>query len=525
LTQALGAPEPATSNTTSALSEDDVDELLANMDLATFKERYRRLIPYMTFYVANNYLQNQAALGQNYAKEELSSSTVPRKPPQPPLIRLGGIPTRGGNKYRAYTLPNQEKKFIPSVQFDPRNIGGDNDYFTPVKYANKITYVDYSSPSYQLYQTHKVYPDITTPSSQILYKDNRYFAIDRPLQRPLAPMLREQHPFKKPLIGHQSHNNYEQDYGIKRPPSVSYANEDFESPRYVQPLLRQFQQQPVKPSAAAHLHRKPNLNLYDVISGYQAEQLPEIPDNNGNIDDNIKTLVEILNILHNTRQEEFPQPQRPPLLPLPPSPPPRLVNYNGYKPKTYTRPKVITETRFQVTPNPLLITDDPERYKTTDDDAADEVADEVADDEHSDYDVDDVKDKKVEYYVPYVPYVSNEHEQAFRPTPPTEHSYEITEDLSDDISQDERYTLPISTEASSSKGYVAQNEVTDPKPKVPQTSLKYGATRGKPHIDYPAYAVIPETNFTCKDQRYKGFFGDPATRCQVSQPRKWLLFH
>jgi len=493
------------------VSEDDIDELLANMDLTTFKERYRRLIPYMTLFVANNYLQNQAALGQNYA-EELSGS-LPRKPPQPPPIRLGGgIPIRGGNKYRV-NLPNQEKKFIPSMQFDPRNIGGDNDYFTPVKYANKITYVDYSSPSYQLYQTHKTYPEITTPSSQILYKDNRYFAVDRPL-RPLAP-LREQHPFKKPLIAGQSRNNYEQDYGIKRPPSVSYANEDFESLRYVQPLMHQFQQQPVKSSAAAHLHRKPNLNLYDLISGYQAEQLPEILDNNGNINENIKTLVEILNILHHTRQEEFPQPQRPPLLPPPPSPPPRLVNYNSYKPRTYTRPKVITETRFQVTPNPLLITDDPERYKTADD--------HTADDAQSDYDVDDVKDKKVEYYVPYVPYVSNEHEQAFRPTLPTEHSYEITEDLSDDILQDERYTLPISTEASPSKGYVAQNEVTDPKSKVPQTSLKYGATRGKPHIDYPAYAVIPETNFTCKDQRYKGFFGDPATRCQVSTT-KWLKF-
>jgi len=482
--------------------DDDVDELPDNMDLATFKERYRRLIPYMTFYVANNYLQNQGrfAPGQNYAKE-LSGSAL-RKPLPPPLIRLGGIPRRGGNKYRVDPGANQDqKKFVPSVQFDPRNIGGDNDYFAPVKYANKITYVDYPNPSaYQpIYQTRKPYLEITTPPSQILYKDNRYFAVDRPLRPPVP--AREQHPLKKPLIGPQ--NDYERDYGITRLPSgISYANEDFESPRYVQLPVLQFQQQPVKPSVA-QLYRKPN--LYDVISGYQPEQLPELLDNNDNIDDNIKTLVEILNILHNTRQEEFPQPRRPPL----PSPPPRLVNYNNYKPKTYTRPKVITETRFQVTPNPLLITDDPERYKTAD--AANDA---------QDYDVDGVKDKKVEYYDPYVPYVSNEHEQGFEPThpapPPTEHSYEITEDLSDDILQDERYPLPISTETSSSKGHVAQNQLTHPKPKVPQTSLKYGATRGKPHVDYPAYAVIPETNFTCKDQRYKGFFGDPATRCQVS---------
>ncbi|XP_014284231.1 uncharacterized protein [Halyomorpha halys] len=42
-----------------------------------------------------------------------------------------------------------------------------------------------------------------------------------------------------------------------------------------------------------------------------------------------------------------------------------------------------------------------------------------------------------------------------------------------------------------------------------------GSTPGKPGVDYPAYDEIPETHFSCKDQRYKGFFGDPETRCQV----------
>ncbi|KDR14751.1 hypothetical protein L798_11506, partial [Zootermopsis nevadensis] len=38
---------------------------------------------------------------------------------------------------------------------------------------------------------------------------------------------------------------------------------------------------------------------------------------------------------------------------------------------------------------------------------------------------------------------------------------------------------------------------------------------GYPGIDYPTYSTIPETSFTCKNQRYKGFFGDPETSCQV----------
>ncbi|KAL1506788.1 hypothetical protein ABEB36_006086 [Hypothenemus hampei] len=42
-----------------------------------------------------------------------------------------------------------------------------------------------------------------------------------------------------------------------------------------------------------------------------------------------------------------------------------------------------------------------------------------------------------------------------------------------------------------------------------------GGTPGKPGVDYPALSNIPETTFNCKTQRYKGFFGDPDTNCQV----------
>uniref|UniRef100_A0A182NEI3 Chitin-binding type-2 domain-containing protein n=1 Tax=Anopheles dirus TaxID=7168 RepID=A0A182NEI3_9DIPT len=42
-----------------------------------------------------------------------------------------------------------------------------------------------------------------------------------------------------------------------------------------------------------------------------------------------------------------------------------------------------------------------------------------------------------------------------------------------------------------------------------------GPNTGKPGIDYPALSEIPETSFKCKEQRYKGFFGDPETNCQV----------
>lgn len=453
----------------------------------------------MNLYVANNYLPSQTALSQNYANE--LASALLQKPvlQHHSVIRLGGTPRRGNSKQRINS-PSQDKKFVPSVQYDPRNIGGDNEYFTPVKYNAKINYADYSTPSY------KLYPEITTVSSQILHKENRYFVTSRPL-RPSAFAGREQHLIKKPALVANQNDDYDQDYAVRLVNTVvNYPNKEFSGLRYIP--SPNVQHQSVKQSTVSQIYRKPNVNLNNIIKSFQlSEQLPEML-NKDNIDSSIKTLVEILNILHNSKQEDFPQLQR-----LPPSAPPSRLT--GYKPKTYTQPKVVTETRFQVTPNPLIFTDDPERYKMTDDNI------QIKAPLQSDYNTNQVKNENVEYYIPYVQEVSNSPKQELRPThvpeKTTGHVYQITEDLSDDILQDERYTLPISTEAAStSHDYVAPNELTQPDTKTSRPSLKYGATRGKPNVDYPAYATIPETDFSCKDQRYKGFFGDPATRCQVS---------
>lgn len=510
---------------TSTIPEDDGEEILANMNLTLFKERFRRLIPYMTFYVANNYVNGQAALAQNYAKD--LPGTLLRKTPQQQqlqhsLLRVTGIPRRGGvSKYRVVPA-NQESKFIPSVQFDPRNIGGDNDYFSPVKYTTKISYADYSTPAYpQVYQIQKTYPEISTPpGGRILHKENRYYNMARPL-RPAAG----EHLLKKPLAVGGPQDDYDQDYAARPVVAFNHPGNEFKGLKYVpsalqQPTLLKQQYENTaerKPSLITPVYRKPSVNLNNLIEGFRlSERLPERL-NKDNIDNSIKALVEILNVLHNSRREDFPQSQGPP--PPPPSPPPSRLNSYNYKPKPYTRPKVITETKFQVTPNPLFITDDPDRYKSV------EYADDVPVKTHLQPDYNHVKDDKVEYYVPYVQDISKDAKQRFRPTvrpdPVTDHSYEITEDVDDDVLQDEQYTLPVSTEASTNKGYVAPNEIA-PAEKTPKTSAKYGATRGKPNVDYPVYASIPETSFSCKEQRYKGFFGDPATGCQVSNVRDYL---
>ncbi|XP_044250038.1 transcription factor Zelda [Drosophila takahashii] len=51
------------------------------------------------------------------------------------------------------------------------------------------------------------------------------------------------------------------------------------------------------------------------------------------------------------------------------------------------------------------------------------------------------------------------------------------------------------------------------KPKGPNKHP--GPSTGRAGIDYPNYAEIPQTSFECTKQRYKGFFGDPETNCQV----------
>uniref|UniRef100_A0A8D8RBV2 Chitin-binding type-2 domain-containing protein n=1 Tax=Cacopsylla melanoneura TaxID=428564 RepID=A0A8D8RBV2_9HEMI len=43
----------------------------------------------------------------------------------------------------------------------------------------------------------------------------------------------------------------------------------------------------------------------------------------------------------------------------------------------------------------------------------------------------------------------------------------------------------------------------------------YSAIPGEPNIDYPIYASIPDTTFSCSNQQYDGYYADVEARCQV----------
>ncbi|XP_017793750.1 PREDICTED: uncharacterized protein LOC108575463 [Habropoda laboriosa] len=509
------------SNPTKVVVEEEDDESLPEITLEEFKERYRRLIPYMTFYVANNYVNAQTASPQTTSAKEYQSSPLVRKPPQP-FTRINTVPRRENN-YRT-NVQNQDKKFVPSVQYDPRNVGADSEYFTPVRYGTKISYDEYSTP-YQLYHDlQSMYPEISTVASQQISRNgNRYYTNVR-LSRPYTTNGRDHPPRKqaaKPIQGN-IREDYLLDYNARPTSNVAlnYPIKDVQGHRQASPYsnLQALDSVPGKQNPIfAQPPRNPNLNLQQIAESFHlSERLPEMLSKD-NIDNSLKTLVEILNILHNTKKEEFPQIQAPPLTQLAPSPPRLPQKATNFKVRQQTRPKVITETRFQATPNPLYLTDDPERYKMTYEEET-----KPKPPPQSSYSTNSLSNKLVEYYVPVVHETPTKEKEPFLPTVrpetnegPTDHSYAITEDLRDDVLQEERFTPPPVTTKSPVYSYTEPNRVSSPKQSAPQTSLKYGATQGEANVDYPAYSKIPYTNFSCKEQRYKGFFGDPDTGCQV----------
>lgn len=90
------------------------------------------------------------------------------------------------------------------------------------------------------------------------------------------------------------------------------------------------------------------------------------------------------------------------------------------------------------------------------------------------------------------------------------------------LKKPQKFTKPIVV-ADESDEYVEQevdnNETTSGAPEssveMYPADTEEGGTPGRPGVDYPALSSIPQTSFNCKTQRYKGFFGDPDTNCQV----------
>ena len=548
------------SNATQSSIEEQDDEVgaeLENMDLAEFKERYRRLIPYMTYYVANNYVNSQV-LGNAQQQQQkptyerdLASpmSSLTRKPQRLVPIGTPSDPRRKPSSHRTSntdirrTMHKQKDKFVPSFQYDPKNIGADTDYFTPVRYNIKLNSesAEYNAANhYRGYdrQQHKplVYTDASTAPPITLQQDVRYFVEDQPYSRPYNPIYERNDQTHKHKV---SPVNLQQDYLLeygtrtsnnKGAAHYSYPSDDFESVRYVniespsriqakptRILAQSIQRRPLMQSPAALSQRYTTTPLHDIMKSLQlTNRLPEIL-NRDNIDSSIKTLVEILSILQSAKQTDYPRLSENDVTPVPPHR--NFTNYDNFK-RVYNPPKVVTETRFQATPRPPAHTKEQSlgfRMK-----ASYETTRKTKVNSNYEIDNDHEHDGVVKYNTPLIQDVDEKAEH-YRPVEKPgknedEYNYETGEDLADE----ENNELGRTTEAPIRKYQLTDGASTHSQ-LVPPTTLKYGSTRGKPNVDYPAYAKIPETEFNCKEQRYKGFFGDPSTGCQVREKQLHLF--
>ncbi|XP_060802294.1 uncharacterized protein LOC106137622 [Amyelois transitella] len=79
---------------------------------------------------------------------------------------------------------------------------------------------------------------------------------------------------------------------------------------------------------------------------------------------------------------------------------------------------------------------------------------------------------------------------------------------------EEPYLAPVKTPSQHLDDF-PNRATTSQRFPLPITSDDEGGTPGQPGVDYPILTTIPQTRFNCKTQRYKGFFADPETRCQV----------
>lgn len=123
--------------------EDSETARTQNADEAELSDRYRRLIPYMTYYVLNNYINNQQSPPQPIGPTE--SSVLRARPQLPPLQPLPRPQHPVSRPLFINKSRYKEDRFIPSVQYNPRQLGPESDFFVPVTYSSvkNVHYKDY----------------------------------------------------------------------------------------------------------------------------------------------------------------------------------------------------------------------------------------------------------------------------------------------------------------------------------------------------------------------------------------------
>lgn len=440
-------------------------------------ERQRRLIPYMTFYLTNNHYN------QPHQQQQPQYQLVPQKVHIQPVYQ---------NKY---VVPNYHPKYEspPAVLYRPKVA------YTPFLESNKLP--GSFTPMLRNQPVQIAHPNRPQYQTQITNEPNYSSIFDKLLQ---MKQLQNKIPLYTPAPRYQSPKlniaaqYFTRDYATRRPPTKYIPVDEYQIPE---------QEQNYKPQIPSHVKT--------IIHTYTPSSI-DIPSeqNKNHIYDNFESVkiynpipavkIPTKNIRINPDNEykqilvqDIPEKNYDTYV-LRPIPKPEQNNIKPYRPiyVQYTKVPVTTpqpiyhatpETIYQVTPEPVY------HQSTENPNSLSVILKQLQDSNTLPQTLTpDNIDNSIKTLVHILNSLKNTKLQ--KPI------------IVDDISQEEEVDDVPEEEKE------GQDVTTDEKYPL---NTPEGGTPGIAGQDYPAYSVIPTTGFNCKTQRYKGFFGDPETNCQV----------
>ncbi|KAI8420945.1 hypothetical protein MSG28_008099 [Choristoneura fumiferana] len=502
-----------------------------NSTKLSINERYRRLIPYMTFYYANDLVTpTTKEYNKNIEVEKaqiIESSTIghsaERQPKKIVYSPFRNIPRYQGNRLTQYNIAsaNPTKIYKEVTYNQPQKVSNYNPFFAEhpdnqhfgrfvPKHNYKIQNVPHHTitthkPYLNLYENedpanvhyylserdhvpkYKLVPYEQTPPVKVIpHNDHVYDAPKRPIEVPvmvtkeqvyIKPRPRPQYVYeevevqqptvrKQPSIVSESYYEKRPNSEFSKPSVVGGFKPIFshiqttEAPAYTtipEPSLTHFESQKQHPVQIIETSSAyPEVNDYrQNYYEYVVEQPTYKPE--PHLSSNTMTIGDLLNSLQ--LNKSIPKP----------------ITRDNVASSIRTLLQVLNALKAMPQQNevevPVLSTPKPF------------VAAKIV---------------EVPVPVPVKPVL------AIAPTPATS-----AEEL-----HEEQYLAPVNTPSQHLDENHQDGSSSQSFPLRPHSDDE-GGTPGRPGVDYPVLTIIPPTAFDCKTQRYKGFFADPETRCQV----------
>ncbi|XP_017781033.1 PREDICTED: uncharacterized protein LOC108565878, partial [Nicrophorus vespilloides] len=445
----------------------------------TASERHKRLLPYMTFYLAQDFNQPQSEISYNRNPYQASPSTF----------------QQFHNKYNELT--NYQKQRPQSIKLTPflesNALPGP---FIPMQ-PTEVTYTPVSQHQQQQYQSAKL------PNYSAIYDKLSQLKLQQEQQNQLA----------------ESYNRYNQQYA-RKPQQVNYIPVR----QYVQekPIIRTYTTTNIDIPESYHVPIKVYKN--EIKPSYYLNSAPHLDHAPPSTEEEHKQYLEDQQYSKDIRKQAIK-----PVLVLQQKP------QKTWKPAYYQiQPEKYETLTYQQIPEYVEASPPHHAYITVTPKHVDES-------QISKY----TQAMKPNYIRPITTTTTNPNSitentnslslilkrlQDMNALPETltpdniDNSIKTLVKILSTFKKQQKFVQPIVVAEESAEyeddneagvglggGHETPEAVTESYPE----NTPEGGTPGKPGVDYPALATIPQTDFNCKTQRYKGFFGDPDTNCQV----------